>query len=282
MKLFIGINIMKIKFNEYFAMNFSKIIKDQVRAILPKTVVEALILLKYFRVKEIPDSGVYIGCVENKKGIEIGGPSILFKTALPLYQKIRSLDGVNFSGETIWEGKISSGLGYNYFGNKRGVQFISDAIDLAKITDDTYDFLLSSNCLEHIANPLKALIEWRRVLKSDGSLILVLPNKDNNFDRNRPTVTFEHLLQDFNCKTTEYDLTHLDEILSCHDLSLDPMAGDIEAFKKRCLVNFDNRALHHHVFDLNVMKAMLEYCGLEVIKMGKTDNDLFSLSAKRG
>jgi ubiquinone/menaquinone biosynthesis C-methylase UbiE len=171
---------------------------------------------------------------------------------------------------------------YHFISNKKGNQFISDAIDLSNIKDNSYDFLLSSNCLEHIANPLKALIEWGRVLKSGGYLVLVLPNKDKNFDRNREVVTFEHLLHDFNFNTTEYDLTHLDEILKNHDLALDPMAGNIEEFKMRSLKNYDNRALHHHVFDQEVMGDMLAYCGFEILKLNKTDKDLFSLSRKIG
>ena len=32
----------------------------------------------------------------------------------------------------------------------------------------TYDVLLSSHTLEHIANPLRALSEWKRIVGDDG------------------------------------------------------------------------------------------------------------------
>jgi SAM-dependent methyltransferase len=256
-------------------------IKQKIKNNLPKIIIEGFVALRHLKTKPISSASVYIEHVYGRKGIEIGGPSDVFKRTLPLYRKIRELDGVNFSNETVWEGKISSGLNFNFIGNRKGIQFISDAIDLSPVQDETYDFVLSSNCLEHIANPLKALIEWKRVIKPNGSLILVLPNKASNFDHNRPTTPFSHLVEDFNHNTTEHDLTHLDEILAFHDLSMDPPAGDIDSFKKRSMDNFHNRTLHHHVFDVSLMKAMLEYCGFELVHETETHNDFFTLSKKR-
>ena len=50
----------------------------------------------------------------DKCGIEIGGPSSFFRHQLPIYKKIKSLDGVNFSSSTIWEGEILEGKNYKY------------------------------------------------------------------------------------------------------------------------------------------------------------------------
>lgn len=187
----------------------------------------------------------------------------------------------HFRPDTIWEGSIKAGQSFNYFENKTGTQFISDGTDLAGIESGTYDFLLSSNCLEHIANPLKALKEWKRVLKDTGFMLLVLPVKENNFDHRRPVTSFEHLLEDLINQTTEKDMTHLDEILTLHDLAMDPPAGNIEQFRLRSLDNFNNRTLHHHVFDFPLIKRMLEYANFEVINMAKSDTDFFALAVLR-
>lgn len=256
------------------------IIRQNIKNILPKPMLEALVSLKYYRNK-VPNFDVYINHIVGKKGIEIGGPSTIFKAALPLYRKVQSLDGVNFSNATVWEGKIKSGLNYNFVGYRRGVQFISDATDLFEVEDCAYDFLLSSNCLEHIANPIRALMEWKRVLRDKGSLILVLPSKASNFDHQRATTAFDHLVEDFINNTTEYDLTHLDEILKLHDLSMDPQAGNIEDFQRRSLDNFNNRTLHHHVFDLNTMASMLEYCGFDIIQRSETNTNFVMLAIKK-
>ncbi len=101
---------------------------------------------------------------DNKYGLEIGGPSGLFRNNgfVPLYKVIKGLDGCNFSNTTIWEGTIEIGENYTYHKNKKGIQYISEATDLGDIHDSKYDFVISSNCLEHVANPMKAVEEWVR------------------------------------------------------------------------------------------------------------------------
>jgi SAM-dependent methyltransferase len=254
-------------------------IKKAVRTILPKKVVEALIYLKHSR-SRLPNHETYAACVAGKKGLEIGGPSMLFKTTLPLYQIIKDLDGVNFSTHTAWEGSIKAGRHFNFIGAKKGMQFIAEASDLTALQDQSYEFLLSSNCLEHVANPIKALMEWKRVIQPGGALILVLPNKAGNFDHKRPTTPLAHLVEDFEKGTSEHDLTHLDEILALHDLSMDPPAGTPEQFRTRSLDNFNNRTLHHHVFDLDVMRGMLTHAGFDVVETTATDTDFFALAKK--
>jgi SAM-dependent methyltransferase len=217
----------------------------------------------------------------NKCGIEIGGPTPLFKRDLPIYKKIKSLDGVNFSSSTVWEGELVEGQNFKYGENKTGYQFICDAVDLYKIESGRYDFVLSSNTLEHIANPFKALTEWLRIIKPGGLLLLVLPNKDSNFDHNRKITDFEHLVEDFKNNTSEEDLTHLDEILALHDLSMDPPSGDIDNFRKRSLNNFQNRCLHHHVFDLNLLKQIFEYFNIELLLNDCTKRDFFIVGIKK-
>ncbi len=197
----------------------------------------------------------------NKKGVEIGGPSNFFKRNYPIYQLISQLDIVNFSEETLWQNKKK----VFYFGRKSADIIIQDAINLKEINAQEYEFLLSSNCLEHIANPLKALKEWIRIVKKDCPIVLVLPKKENNFDHRRDVTSFDHILEDFKNDTTEEDLTALEEILSLHDFSRDPGSGGPENFKQRALRNISNRAIHHHVYDLELLNKIIEFLGKEVI-----------------
>jgi SAM-dependent methyltransferase len=205
--------------------------------------------------------------LKGKAGIEIGGPSAIFGegSLVPVYHIIGSLDGCNFSTKTIWEGNINSGETFNYYKNKTGTQYICEATDLRIIPNSMYDFVISSNCLEHVANPLKALNEWLRIIKSRGVILLILPNKNFCFDHNRPVTTFSHLLSDLQNDTKEDDMTHLDEILRLHDLSMDLPAGTPEQFKARSLKNFENRALHQHVFDIALLRQIFNYLNLEIM-----------------
>lgn len=252
----------------------------KIRSLLPVRLFEFLSSVRGACLRKVPNAGVYLSHIKNKNGIEIGGPSSLFKYRLPVYNNLQNLDGVNFSGATVWEGSIKEGKTYNFFKNKTGTQFISDGTELSQIGDGAYEFLLSSNCLEHIANPLKALHEWHRILKNKGVIILVLPNKASNFDHSRPVTSFQHILDDYHNCTTEYDLTHFDEIMELHDLSRDPPAGNLENFRNRSLDNFNNRTLHHHVFDLELMSSLLRYVGFECLHQQETRTDFFCLATK--
>lgn len=247
--------------------------------IAPKSAVNLFYAVKYAPLR-LSVHQEYRPYVADKCGIEIGGPSALFKTAMPLYPVVAGLDGVNFAAETVWEGSISAGNSFCYYRRQRGRQFIADATDLSEIASGSYDFALSSNCLEHVANPIKALTEWRRVIKDGAALVLVLPNKATNFDHRRPVTKFDHLLDDFAQDVGEDDLTHVEEILALHDLQMDPPAGDLENFRKRSLKNVENRTLHHHIFDEPLIHKLLKHVGFDVLDVTTTKSDYFALATK--
>lgn len=53
-----------------------------------------------------------------------------------------------------------------------------DAMYLEGIEDESFDFVHSSHCLEHLANPDRAIENWVRVLKRRGHLIVTVPDED--------------------------------------------------------------------------------------------------------
>lgn len=221
-----------------------------------------------------------INYVAEKIGIEIGGPSPIFRSLIPVYFKAKRVDGVNFSNKTVWEGEIQKGNTYQYLPEKFGYQYISDGTKLSEIEAETYEFLISSDCLEHIANPIKALLEWKRVLKTNHLMLLVLPNKKNNFDHQRVPTSFQHVVDDFKNEIDESDLTHLREILSLHDLSKDPAAGNFQQFAARSLDNINNRCLHHHVFNEDLIRNILELIGFKIISIQETDTSFVTIAMK--
>jgi hypothetical protein len=118
--------------------------------------------------------------------------------------------------------------------------------------------------LEHTANPILALTEWLRILKVEGTLVMLLPHKDGTFDHRRPVTTLAHLIEDFERGMTEDDLTHMPEILELHDLARDPEAGGFAAFKERSFHNAENRCFHQHVFDTQLAICLIDYMGLQI------------------
>ncbi len=206
--------------------------------------------------------------INDRSGLEIGGPSGVFQQRgiMPIYGIVRSLDNCNFSSETEWEGKIREGKTFRFHSRKEpGHQFVGEATNLQMIPSETYDFVLSSHVLEHSANPIAALSEWLRVLKLGGVLVILVPHKDGTFDHRRPVTSLQHLKEDFECQMPETDDSHFREIIALHDLSRDPEAGTVENFKLRCAMNFQNRCVHHHVFDTNLVVNLLDHMGVKLL-----------------
>jgi SAM-dependent methyltransferase len=193
----------------------------------------------------------------NKIGVEIGGPS---STGKILYQNATTIDNVIFSANTIWSSHTDE---YNYYYNKKGKVIINDAVNISLVQNECYDFCFASHSLEHIANPLKAIKEWLRIIKNDGYIIIIVPEKSCCFDHKRNYSQFSSLLAQYAKNVDEDDLSTLPEILMNHDLSMDAPAGDFAAFTKRSLDNFNNRCLHHYVYNDALLMEISNYFNCE-------------------
>lgn len=53
-----------------------------------------------------------------------------------------------------------------------------DAQKMATVEDNTYDFVHSSHCLEHMVNPFEAYKNWLRICKPGGYIITTIPDED--------------------------------------------------------------------------------------------------------
>jgi SAM-dependent methyltransferase len=203
--------------------------------------------------------------VTGRCGLEIGGSSGIFcgNHLIPIYDRCARIDSCDFSSQTIWR-ESARRRGY---GERLGRRLVADASDLSIIPDGTYDFVLASHVMEHIANPLRALQEWKRVLRPAGTVLVVLPHMAATFDHRRHFTSFDHIEADFRANTQEDDLTHLDEVLALHDLSLDPDAGSRQQFRERCLRNSSVRAMHHHVFSPEVLILTFHLLQIRVLHL---------------
>jgi SAM-dependent methyltransferase len=203
----------------------------------------------------------------NARALEIGGPSPIFGAAglMPVYTLLARVDNCNFGQTTVWEQEITTGDSFRFDRRKApGTQWIAEACALPHIEDGTYDAVLSSHSIEHTANPLRALEEWKRILRDGGHLVLVVPHKEGTFDHRRPVTALSHLVDDLERGTGEDDLTHLPEVLALHDLSRDPGAGERAMFEARSQRNHENRCIHHHVFDTALVAEMLDRAGFRI------------------
>ena len=180
----------------------------------------------------------------NKNGVEIGGPS---DNGLIIYHFADLMDNIIFSDNTTWSNYNSKE--YNYYNNKVGKVIISDAVDIAIIKNEEYDFVFASHVLEHIANPLKAVAEWLRIIKKDGYIIIIVPEKSICFDHKREYSKFSTLLSQYQKNVGEDDLSTLK----------DKPAGTFVEFTKRSLDNYNNRCLHHYVYNYDLLLEICNY-----------------------
>lgn len=147
---------------------------------------------------------------------------------------------------------------------------VSDAARIP-VVDERFDFLLSSHCLEHHQNTIKTLIEWKRVLKVGGFLILILPHGDRTFDRHRAKTSLEHHINDYDQLADEPDLSHFEEmetgLRSLDDFNdvarrhKEAWSADVFDWKHR----IENNAMHFHVWTQNEIVRVLQHVDLAIV-----------------
>tara|TARA_B100001093_G_C26630226_1_gene928544 strand:- start:606 stop:800 length:195 start_codon:yes stop_codon:yes gene_type:complete len=61
---------------------------------------------------------------------------------------------------------------------------------------------------------VKAFVEFYRVIKPGGMIYIVVPNKIKTLDRNRPTTSVDHMLEEFSNDVEDSNPNHI------HDFTL--------------------------------------------------------------
>ena len=62
---------------------------------------------------------------------------------------------------------------------------------------NAYNFLVASHVIEHLKNPFKSLEYWCEVVKEGGYIYIIVPNRDDCFDKGRPYTDVSHLAQEY-------------------------------------------------------------------------------------
>ena len=77
-----------------------------------------------------------------------------------------------------------------------------------------FDVVIASHIIEHLANPLQVLKEINRVLKPDGKVILMMPDRNLTFDSIRNPTTFSHIFEEYKNSISEVSEDHIIEFCS--------------------------------------------------------------------
>lgn len=86
-----------------------------------------------------------------------------------------------------------------------------DRDGLRAFADGSFDGVVASHMIEHLANPVAALVEFWRVLRPGGRLVLLVPDRDHTFDAGRAPTPLAHVLDEHRRGVTSVDEAHIRE-----------------------------------------------------------------------
>ncbi|MBW8001949.1 MAG: class I SAM-dependent methyltransferase [Planctomycetes bacterium] len=180
---------------------------------------------------------------ENKSGVIIGGRLRWhFKDLSRTVQKIINVD--NRPADIA----------------NHDVDYVTDAANLFFVAEESLDFICSSHLLEHLANPLKAIAEWKRVIKEGGIIYVGVPDKRHTFDHKRDRTPLSHLIDDFEKDVDQTDTTHIAEFIEKINEN-EPGDGNSEQ-SHGYVIEDPESTVHHHVWIADDVKEIFEYMGL--------------------
>lgn len=188
-----------------------------------------------------------LGFFEDKKGVVIGGHLRWnFKALLETAQNIINVDNC-----PVDEGRSA------------GVDYVTDASNLFFAENGSLDFICSSHVMEHLANPLKAIAEWKRALKKGGIIYAGVPDKRHTFDHKRDRTPLNHLIEDLDRKTDQTDQTHVSDFIEKWD------SPEVSCSRRKEILEDAKRhpqsRVHHHVWIAEDVKEIFEYMGLKIL-----------------
>ena len=73
---------------------------------------------------------------------------------------------------------------------------IDDGEKLDTFGSASQDFIIASHFIEHTEDPIGTLKNFCRVVKSGGTILLIVPERKAYFDKDRPLTVLDHLIQD--------------------------------------------------------------------------------------
>ncbi|MBW2939522.1 methyltransferase domain-containing protein [Zhongshania aquimaris] len=144
---------------------------------------------------------------------------------------------------------------------------------LVSVKSDSVDTVFSAHSLEHSSNPIAALIDYIRVLRSGGIVYTIIPNKKYTYDRKRETTHVDVLIEKYVHNHWGYTVDEYRDVYVNTDNHVvydnHTEADIIQAFK-------DNDG-HHHIYTydetnvIGMIGFVLERSGGELIYFDSTN-----------
>lgn len=134
---------------------------------------------------------------------------------------------------------------------------LDDAENLKAVAPSSQDFVIANHVIEHMANPIRALLSWSSVLKAGGRLFLAVPDKRFTFDLDRPYTELGHLFEDYDDPSRERDFLHFLEFareVSCKTFHARPLEEAEEYARELWKQDY---SIHYHVWNDDRFRELL-------------------------
>jgi predicted SAM-dependent methyltransferase len=128
---------------------------------------------------------------------------------------------------------------------------VDNGEELTTIADNSQDFVIANHFIEHCQNPIQALENFQRVLKTAGVLYLAVPDKRFTFDVRRPPTPIDHILRDHQEGPAWSKRQHFEEWVRL----VDGVPEDQVENRVQHLLDMDY-SIHYHVWEAS---GLLEF-----------------------
>ena len=180
------------------------------------------------------------------KGVEIGASAS--PLPIPLHCKVLYADRED-----------SAEIGARYYPGQNLIDMVPIDIhtsleELKGIPDESIDFLIACHVIEHTSNPIEAIKQAYSRLVRGGHLVLIVPDKERTFDKERDLTELAHLIEDFRNPSREMDKLHYQEF---HKKAFKCPPNEFENVWKR---NWEQRSdIHYHTWTYESFAQMLAW-----------------------
>lgn len=131
---------------------------------------------------------------------------------------------------------------------------LTSLCEMEGIAEQSLDFVIACHVLEHTPNPLLAFRAAYSRLKPGGQFVLVVPDKRYTFDKERWLTSLEHLIQDYDCPSSERDREHWEEwYTKVFPVPAEQLESSITA------VLGSNGDIHYHTWTYESFKELVRY-----------------------
>ena len=150
------------------------------------------------------------------------------------------------------------------------VSFVASRPPYRFLADQSFDFVVASHVVEHLPNPLAAITEFVRVVRTGGVVYLVVPHKDYCFDRARGVTPLQHFVTEYLAGVVDISMEHcLEHVFDSLDLSLIDPANGADAIERARALHRSQQDFHVHTFTEGSFWTLMDWIapriGAEVV-----------------